>query len=678
MATSQMKPVPAATREPSRVAAAPALLYSGEALVLAATLGIGLLAWAGLALADAGRYSLPAALAVAVAATAAVAVVAWRAGGRPRLAVDRGGLAVLAGMTLVTAVLFFPGFSYGVGKDPGVYVSHAIAIARTGSSSLEDPVLDRVPTVELLPQDPVNRLPAIYIEQRNPGRVIVQFYHLWPALLASAFQAGGYTGLVNLTPLCGLLAVLVVTLAARRAFGLLTGALAGLLLATNMLEVWHAKYPSSETFTQLLVAGALLGVVIALQTRWRAPAGLAGLLLGLTYLARPDSLLLILLAVAAGCALIVTGRFDARAGWFAAGLAVTLPYGVVQAYVLARHYTIANGVPNLPTVAAVIGGALAVAVLIRRIAQPVARWSVAMLEQRRGQRRIGAAVVGVAALLLALGFLRPWLFGPVYALVNDRPTRTYDEASLIRLSWFLTLPGFGLALAGLALVALRRWRAEAWALVLPVVCLLPLYAYRAEVASRLMWWTRRFVPVIVPGLVVLIAVALGVGLAPAVGLGRLRWPLRVAAAMAATFLLVVFVGQSLPLRHHQEHGGSFETIQRIARAAGDRHGIFLWPQTGELPTFGGAVWLQEGQVGALLPERPDPAYVRSFVRGFPGQPVFLVAKGDRPPPGYAGLRLRRADRFTYLMPVWRETYLTRPSSARDVPVSFSIWQVVGT
>jgi hypothetical protein len=65
----------------------------------------------------------------------------------------------------------------------------------------------------------------------------------------------------------------------------------------------------------------------------------------LTYLARPDSLLLILLAVAAGCALIVTGRFDARAGWFAAGLAITLPYGFLQAYVLAWHYTIANQVP---------------------------------------------------------------------------------------------------------------------------------------------------------------------------------------------------------------------------------------------------------------------------------------------------------------------------------------------
>jgi hypothetical protein len=36
---------------------------------------------------------------------------------------------------------------------------------------------------------------------------------------------------------------------------------------------------------------------------------------------------------------------------------------------------------------------------------------------------------------------------------------------------------------------------------------------------------------------------------------------------------------------------------------------FLWPQTGGLSIFGGAVWLQQGQVGALLPEWPDPALV---------------------------------------------------------------------
>jgi hypothetical protein len=682
MAISKQRAVPEAIGEPPRPGEQPAV-DGAEVLVLAATLGIGLLAWAGLVLANAGRYSLPAAAGLAGLAGTAVGVLAWRSAPRPRLAVDRGSLAVLLGVGVLAAVLFFPGFSYGVGKDPGVYVSHAIAIARTGAISLQDPTLDRsrIPAVELTREDPVARFPAIWIDDRDSGRVVLQFYHLWPAALASAFEAGGYSGLVNLTPLCGLLAVLLVVLAVRRAFGLLAGATAGVLLAANMLEVWHAKYPSNEVFTQLLVGGALLGVVVALQTGWRPAAGVAGLLLGLVYLARPDGLLLLLLACAVGCALIVAGRFDARARWFTAGLAITLPYGLAQAYVMARRYTLANSVPDLPPLAAVVVGALAVAVLLWRVAPGLGRWGLEELARRRVQLGIGTAVVAAATVLVMVGFLRPWLFEPGYIVLNGRRARSYDEASLIRLSWFFTVPAFGLALGGLALVMLRRWRAAAITLVLPVMCLLPVYAYRAEISTRLLWWTRRFVPIIVPGLVALVAVAVAAGLGFAGGSGRGRWVVRAASALVLVWLLAVFLGQSLPLRHHQEHGGSFETTQRIARAAGGRQGVFLWEQAPQglynlSYLFGGPVWLQQGQVSALLPRRPSPAYVRSFVRGFPGQPVFLVIAGHAVPREYAGLALRRVDRITYVMPVWEETYETRPSSARGVPLRFSIWQVM--
>jgi hypothetical protein len=677
MAISQRRTRPRTSGAPAAPAPAVELV---EVLALAAVLGVGLLAWAGLALADAGHYRLPAAAGLAGLAAAGLGLVAWRARPRPRFGTERPTLAVLAGVGLVAAFLFFPGFSYGIGKDPGAYVSHGIAIARTGSSSLQDPALARVPALETMREDPQARFPGIWIKDRDAGRSIVQFYHLWPALLASGFSAGGYTGLANVTPVCGLLAVLLVVLAARRAFGLVAGAVAGLLLTANMLEVWHAKYPSSEVVTQLLIAGALLGVVVAVQTGWRPAASAAGLLLGMVYLARADALLLLLLACGVGCVLLVSGRFDARAGWFAAGLAITLPYGFLQAYVLARRYTLANLVPDFPVVAATIGGALAVALLLRLVVPGLGRWAVRQLEERRLQRRVGALIVAAAALLLVVGFLRPWLFGPVYTVVNGRRARTYDEASLIRLSWFLSVPAFGLALGGLVLVALRRWRAAAWALVLPVLLLLPLYAYRAEISTRLMWWTRRFVPVILPGLMVLVAAALAAGLTLAAGPGRCRRAVQAGSALALAALLAVFLSQSLPLRHHQEHGGSFETIQRIAGAAGGRQGVFLWQQgSGGLNEIsyllGGPVWMQQGQVSALLPRRPDPAYVRSFVRGFPSQPVFLVAPGAAAPRGYAGLRLRPVDRITYVMPVWEETYVTRPSKARGVPLRFSIWQV---
>ena len=86
---------------------------------------------------------------------------------------------------------------------------------------------------------------------------------------------------------------------------------------------------------------------------------------------------------------------------------------------------------------------------------------MAQLARRRVQLGIGTALLAAATALLVLGFLRPWLFEPMYTVMNGRRVRTYDEASLIRLSWFFTVPAFGLALGGLALVLLRRWRAAA-------------------------------------------------------------------------------------------------------------------------------------------------------------------------------------------------------------------------
>jgi hypothetical protein len=684
MAVGEVREVDAAP-EPAggapRERTPPARLYAAEAAVGAAALALALLAWSGLALAHARSYSLAAAAGLALAALALVGLLAWRTAGRPLLAVDPAGLAMVGAVALVSAVLFFPGFPYGVAdKDPGGYVSQGILIARTGDWAMDDPVLDKARVQRVQLASPGARLAGDWVEHAKvPRRTIPQFYHLWSAALASAFAAGGYTALSNLNPLCGVLAVCLAACAARRAFGLLTGTLAGLLLAANMLEVWQAKYQTSEVFTQLLLLGAAFGVVLALRTGWRPAAGLAGLLLGLSFLARADSLVLLLVAVAVGCALIATGRFDARAGWFAAGVALTLPHGFLQAYHFARLYTLSVHLPGLAKVLVAIAVPLALAVALRRFARPLGEWVARLATGRRGQLVAGLAVVGLAVVLLAVGFLRPRLFGVDYFSYNGRVLRSYDEQALRRLSWFFTLPGFALMVAGLAWVALRRWVAAAWVVVLPGLLLFPLYAYQAQNSSRLMWWSRRFVPVVVPAVVVLIAVALAAALA---WQGRWRWPLRAAGAGATAALLAVFLGQSLPLRPHHEFAGSFEIDRRIGRLAGGRQGVFLW-QFPDLPTsatslFAAPAWLQEGEVSALLPRVANPGYVRQFVRGFPGEPVFLVSAGAKPLPGYGQLGLRPVAHVGAALPFWEESDVRRPSKAGVVPVDFTVWQVTGS
>src|SRR6266511_3715936 len=483
----------------------PRAVSSGEVLVLAAVVGVALLAWSGLILADVGRYTLSLAFGLALLGWLAVLATAWRVT-RPAIVVDKAGLAVLAGLAIVAAVLFLPGFPYGVGdKDPGVYVIHAIEIARTGSIRWTDLALQRVQGTVLT--SPGALWPALWVQ--SPGSAVIspQFYHLWPALL----------------------------------------------LAANMLQVWQSKYQTTEVLTELLLAGAILAVVIALQTGWRPAAGVGGLLLGISFLARPDGLLEILLAVAALLGLVALRRCGARAGWFAAGLALTLPHGLVQAYGIAERYTVGNDVPKLRTVVALVVAGTVVALLARWLLPRTGLGEriVALAQDRRVQFRLGVVILALGTGLMALGFLRPRLFGPAYYLTDNGTgvLPSFDEQSLRRLSWFFTLPGMGMVLVGLGVVALRRWRAAVWTLVLPVLLLTPLYAWHGRVASRLMWWTRRFVPVVVPGLTILLAVGLAAGLTWAVASGRwrwARWPVRVASAVLAVFLLVVFLSQSLP------------------------------------------------------------------------------------------------------------------------------------
>ena len=115
--------------------------------------------------------------------------------------------------------------------------------------------------------------------------------------------------------------------------------------------------------------------------------------------------------------------------------------------------------------------------------------------------------MGLYCLLFCGALVRP-LVQTDTTPYNGRVIRTYDERSLYWLSWFFTWPGLLLALAGGAALVLRRWVAHAWIVLTPVLTLLPLYLWHLHNSPYLMWWGRRFVPIMVPSLILLISVAL--------------------------------------------------------------------------------------------------------------------------------------------------------------------------
>ncbi len=668
-----------------------------DVLALGSLVLLALLSWASLGLAHLGVHSLPAVLAVTALAAAAVLLVVRR-WARPRVRPNRAGVAVALACAAVSLALTMFGFSYGAAdKDPGVYVSHAISIAHTGDVAIHDDLLaqqGKDPTFPVRLVSPGARMPGIWVDEARTGRLVPQFYHLWPALLATAFDAGGFHGLRAVTPLVGTLSVLVLCalllrvgeLAAGRRGGLVVSAIGGLLLATNMMQVWQARYPTTEILSQALFLGALLGLVVAMQEGWKAAAGAAGLFIGVGWLNRPDGVLLYLLAVGLGASLLALGRWDRRAWWFTAALAIVLPHAMWQAYDAARSYTLSTEVPSLRTVTVLTAGCLGAAATIRLLLkQPLARAERWLLEPRR-ELAIGALVLLGAVGLLALGFLRPRLFGADMMDYNGHPIRSYDEQNLRRLSWFLTLPAFGLLPVGIAVVTLRRWRAALWAVLLPTLLLLPVYVYASRNSSRLMWWTRRYVPTVLPGIVILIAVALGAAL---MWRYRGRTWLRLPALLVTAGLLAVFVSQSLPVRRHDEFRGSFEAAAQIASVAHGRHGIFLWEPdsgccSGATHLFPTSVWLQQDQDSALL-AADDPATGQSpmamlaaYRKAFASRPLFVVTGRGQLPAGVDPTHVRLVKDLQVSMPVWDESDTTRPSGSHPVAVHVLVWQVVGS
>jgi hypothetical protein len=710
--------------------AAASTLWLSETVVGGLVLLVALVAWVSLALADLGEHSLAAVCVLSAAAAGVVALVASRlCGGRVVVRLDRTGLIGVTALAGLASVMFFPGFYYGASdKDPGGYVSHAMEIARTGSYRFYDAASDpsRVPRVELA--SPGARFPGVWLH--GVDTIVPQFFHLWPALMATSYDAAGLRGLANTAPLCGVLAVCALALAVRRAVsaafgadapdapaepdaaagtgaaphaspgpgaggwlrahadatGLLAGAVAGVALATNMLEVWQAKYPTTEISAQLFFSGSMLALIVALTTRWRPAAGMAGMLTGIGFLDRADDIVLLLLVAALGATLVALRRFDGRAAWFAGGVAVVAPHALWQAYspAAARLYTLDNNVPTLTKVAELVAALYLVAVVARFAGRPLTGAATRLLRPGRPQLIAGLGVLTAAAGLVALGFLRPRLFGADYAVFGSRRARTFDEQSLDRLGWFVSRPAFLLALAGLGVVALRRWSAALWTLAGPLLVLLPLYAYHTHNSTRLMWWARRYVPTVLPGFLALVGVALGTAL---VALAARRWKVRLGVGLPAlavvAALLAFFLPQSLPLRHHDEMGGSFQITAELADLPGDAPGVFLWPQQAccftETSLFPGALWLGRGQMSALLPADPAgwPTYIRSFEHGFPGSPVFVIAHGWTEPE-VAGLRFTLARHFATTLPVWQESDAARPDHSLPVPVDFTAWRLTGT
>ncbi len=643
-----------------------------DLLVLGAVTLVGLTAWVSLALAQLGHFSLVAVIAGTVA-TIGLAVVVFRRHLRAAPSASVGGIA-LASVTLLAGLfMFLPGAPYVYGdKDPGIYVLHGAAIERHGSIEVPDVVRAADPDTVIFA--PGARFPGVWIED-SADEVTPQFYHLYPSLLAVANGVGGVPASFHVNPVLAALAAAALALAVKRVAGWAAGALAAAFLVTNMLEVWQAKYPTTEILTQLLVVGSLLGVAIAARTRWRPAAGLAGVLAGLTFLARPDGLIIVLLGLAAAAVVFVVDPRDTRVRWFVGGLALTLPHALLNAYDLREGYSLANDLPSLGLTTTAIAGlavGTAAAVGLKRAVPAVGE--LLRVDQPLWPRLAPAAAVGLTVgflAVIALFRLRA-TGGESFFDYNGREVRSYDELNLVRLSFYWPLRAFVISALGLLALGFWRRRPSTWIVALVLLPPLPLYLWAAKNSPRLMWWGRRFVPIALPALVILAAIG------AAWLLVRGPWWVQVPAAILVGSVLFETLSMSLPLRDHREFGGSYDFGVELAEVTDD--GVLLWEKPTPNDIFAlnrnmpSVMWFVHDLPNAYLDPADSGSAVDAASELLPGAPIYVIVEDGEPPADLVG-SLEPVATLDATFPYWEELLDERPDEAVSVARSIEIFRL---
>ena len=443
----------------------------------------------------------------------------WISGGSQGLLAVGGGLATptpwwtIAALLAVAVAFGVDQLAYHsqqiiVERDPASYIQFGNWIARHGALPI--------------PQDAAAfggyhhslsfSSPAFYAV----GHAIVpQFMAGLPITLAAAFWIGGVSAAAATGVLLGSCGIL--------AFGGLIGRLVGprwaplgaLVLALSLPEQFTSRSTYSEPLAQLVFLGGLCLVVDSFTPGGAAKrkiAALGGLVIGLTLVVRIDGASDILPLIPY-CGLLVLGR--RRQAWpLIAGLAVGAGYGAIDGLVLSRPYLTEIRGSLLP-------------VLLSGFLLLVATGIAVRLRWARGLPELGTGWLPDAAALAAFVVLAGFVIRPYVQTVHGQkphaqmqamaalqaaqhlpiqPTRLYYEMSMDWVFWYIGVPAVVLATVGAAVVVRRclQGRVPAWGL--------PLMAFAWIIVSTLLrpsiiplqpWASRRLVPGVLPGLILL-------------------------------------------------------------------------------------------------------------------------------------------------------------------------------
>jgi hypothetical protein len=507
-----------------------------------------------MALAAAGVYTFERLLAANVIASAAMALVA-RGGLRYQGSVARLTATALFPVLLlgVSAWRFFPATEYVIGgKDPGVYVNEGVQIDRTGTLFRRDAIVRTVPADarELFFRNHGNelyyglRFMGVFLNDPATGEVVAGWPHLYPASVAIGYRLAGIPGATGMISAWATLGLMAVYFFGGRLIGRGPAFVACIVLALNVVEVWYGRYPNTEIVMQALLFPALLALARAHQDGDGFFGWVAGGVSALMLFLRFDAFMAVAGMIGALALLWVIRGTRPRWGFVlpvVAGAALALFYyaGPLRAYFYIYR-------ANLPSIGVMVGVAIALAALVLL----AGRWRawIATPIERTLPLALGGAFIVLAAYAMFLrepgGLLTAW---------DAYSVRTFRDAYVF---WAALVAG----VAGYVMLARRAfWRDPAFFAIFTFFCVF--FFYKIRIVPDQFWMARRFVPIILPGVILLATTAV---FGPSTKEHRRTVRRALASVIFLGFVGWQFAKAAAPVAAHREYDGAIALVQQLA------------------------------------------------------------------------------------------------------------------
>jgi dolichyl-phosphate-mannose-protein mannosyltransferase len=469
-------------------------------------------------------------------------------------------LVILLLIAIAAGVLYFRPFEHILGgRDPGVYVNTGVNIANTGALKIYDPLLDSIDPADQRPfyhirNGLLQKYSAFPVDDPAKGTISPYFYHMYPTWIAIFTVLFGIKGSLYVNAAFGILSLIAVYLLSKRLFDPAVGILAALILSINIAQVWLARYPTTEIFCQFLIMSGLYTTALFTKERGKLYGVIGALSFGTAFLTRFDVLLL-LPPIFALFYCRSYKRIETRDLFFIVPFALLMLLGIVYDWTIARKPTMVilasfKSIMSATSLLTLAVSAVALLGAIRLVPGKIKSIVSGLFCDRRWWRYLIMALIILLAIYAY--FLRPHL------------SESENAANFVQLGWFLSPVGLALALAGVILYLHDGADRNNILFFLIAIFVSSFFIYRKMIFPQYMWAVRRFVPVVVPSLVIFGSYAIY-----RIGTGIKKFGKPLAVVCTVTVVAFSFIKGAQSFRHTDYKGAINFSREVSARFSGD-------------------------------------------------------------------------------------------------------------